>query len=36
MDMREPGESFCSDCPDHEACSMGYPCSLVKRINEHK
>ena len=32
-DEREPGEAFCSTCPDHEACMTGYPCDLVKRIN---
>jgi len=37
MDMREPGESFCSDCPDHEGCMQGYPCSMVKRVErEHR
>lgn len=33
MDMRKEGEAFCADCPDHEGCMQGYPCSLVKRIN---
>jgi len=31
-DEREPGEAFCRTCPDNEACYMGYPCDLVKRI----
>lgn len=32
-DMRKPGEKFCSDCPDHEACSQGYPCHMVLNLN---
>lgn len=32
-DMRLPGESFCSDCPDHEACCTGYPCDMVRRVH---
>lgn len=32
MDERKPGEAFCADCPDHEACATAYPCSLVKRV----
>lgn len=34
MDMRKPGEAFCSDCPDHEGCMQGVPCSLAKRVNK--
>lgn len=34
MDMRQPGEAFCSDCPDHEGCMQGVPCSLAKRVNK--
>lgn len=34
-DMREPGEAFCSDCPDHEACASGYPCEFVKFTDKH-
>jgi hypothetical protein len=34
MDMRETGEAFCAVCPDHEACMSGYPCSLVRRVNQ--
>lgn len=30
-DQRQPGEAFCSDCPDHEGCMQGYPCWLVKK-----
>ena len=30
-DLREPGEAYCRDCPDPEACFTGYPCGLVKR-----
>lgn len=33
MDMRQPGENYCQDCPDHEACSTGYPCSVVKEVH---
>ncbi|MGZ4516410.1 MAG: hypothetical protein ACXVXN_00585 [Mycobacteriaceae bacterium] len=29
-DQRKPGEAFCSDCPDHEACAIGYPCHVVQ------
>ena len=25
---------YCFDCPDHEACSTGYPCWMVKEANE--
>jgi hypothetical protein len=32
-DHRKPGESFCSDCPDHEACMQAYPCWLVKGVS---
>ena len=32
-DMRLPGESFCADCPDHEACASGYPCDFVRRVD---
>lgn len=35
-DMRKPGESFCKDCPDHEGCMSGIPCSLVRRVNDIK
>lgn len=31
-DMRLPGESYCADCPDHEACYMGYPCDMVLAV----
>lgn len=31
-DMRLPGEAFCADCPDHEACATAYPCDLVRRV----
>lgn len=31
-DEREPGQDFCSDCPDHEACMQGYPCDMVKAV----
>lgn len=24
---------FCEDCPDHEACSQGAPCDLVKQVH---
>ena len=24
---------FCSDCPDHEGCATGVPCSLVKKAH---
>ena len=34
MDLRKEGEAFCSNCPDHEACMSGYPCSLVLRVNK--
>lgn len=34
MDMRQVGEAFCSDCPDHEGCMQAAPCSLVKRVNK--
>ena len=34
VDERRPGESFCSDCPDHEGCMTGYPCGLVKHQND--
>jgi hypothetical protein len=27
--------AFCSDCPDHEACSTGYPCWKVKELNDN-
>lgn len=33
-DMRQVGEAFCSDCPDHEGCMQAAPCSLVKRVNK--
>jgi len=25
--------AFCNNCPDHEACMQGYPCSYVVLIN---
>lgn len=31
-DMRLSGESYCADCPDHEACFTGYPCDMVRRV----
>ena len=31
--MREP---LCDNCPDHEACMTGYPCSIVKRVHRSK
>lgn len=30
----EEVNSFCKDCPDREACHMGWSCSVVKRINQ--
>lgn len=33
-DQRAPGESFCAECPDHEGCMSGYPCWLVKKVNQ--
>ena len=27
---------FCSDCPDHEACSTGYDCRTVKTMAERQ
>lgn len=27
-----PSSPWCRDCPDHEACSQGAPCELVKRV----
>lgn len=24
---------FCVDCPDHEGCSQGIPCHVVKKAN---
>lgn len=35
-DERKPGESFCSDCPDHEACATAWPCDVVKATNAPK
>lgn len=32
-DERVPGEAFCRDCPDHEACMTGWRCDDVKRVN---
>jgi hypothetical protein len=32
-DMRFPGEAFCADCPDHEGCSQGMPCGIVRVVN---
>lgn len=32
-DERRPGEAFCFNCPDHEGCMQGIPCSLVKKVN---
>ena len=29
-DTRESGEGFCSNCPDHEGCSQGIPCTVAK------
>lgn len=34
IDFRTGPEKFCDDCPDHEACSLGLPCELVKEVNE--
>lgn len=34
-DMRLPGEAFCADCPDHEACWTAYPCDVVRRVATH-
>lgn len=31
MTGRRLASRFCGDCPDHEACSTGYPCSVVRR-----
>jgi hypothetical protein len=33
-DMRKPGEPFCSECPDHEACMSGYPCWWVQDLHQ--
>jgi hypothetical protein len=27
-------EPYCGDCPDREACHQGYPCTLVRTIND--
>ena len=27
---------FCDDCPDHEACSTGWPCWKVKEVHENE
>jgi hypothetical protein len=32
-DERQPGEAWCRDCPDHEACATGWRCDDVKRID---
>lgn len=32
-DMRFPGEAFCADCPDHEACMGGWPCWRVREVH---
>jgi hypothetical protein len=30
-------DEFCKDCPDHEACCTGWPCTVVKAVDEdHK
>lgn len=26
---------FCSDCPDHEACSTGWSCWMVRELNQY-
>lgn len=28
--------AFCSDCPDHEACSTGWPCWKVKELRDNR
>jgi hypothetical protein len=28
------GAPYCKDCPDHEACMTGFPCSMVKDVAE--
>lgn len=33
MDEREPGEAFCANCPDHEACMQNWPCDHVKLVH---
>jgi len=35
IDERKPGEAWCHDCPDHEACATGWRCDDVKEINDH-
>lgn len=32
-DMRQDGEPFCADCPDHEGCMSGYPCWKVREVH---
>lgn len=29
---RTENKVWCTDCPDHEACSQGYPCDMVKAV----
>ena len=33
MDLRQPGEAFCANCPDHEACATAWPCELVQHVD---
>jgi hypothetical protein len=34
INQRTPASRpFCKNCPDHEACLLGAPCDLVKKVN---